>query len=132
MLRTVKSLQVVCRSRSYSQVLAGTGTASAVTGLQAAQASPTAVRYPYFVPRNTQGSIPVYTDVRNHNKILTLIRNIEGNVDALAVDLTKALRNSGSAEAAKLKAITVRGRHIILSGGNWKHQVTQWLQSKGF
>ena len=33
----------------------------------------------YFVPRNTRGSIPVYTDQIN-TKYMTLVRNVEGNV----------------------------------------------------
>ncbi|KAI0705849.1 ribosomal protein L49/IMG2, partial [Cytidiella melzeri] len=91
-----------------------------------------AVRYPYFIPRNTQGSIPVYTDYRNHNKVLTLIRNVQGNVDALVADLTKSLVEPGSPEAARLKVTVSRGRHIALQGGNWKRQVMKWLESKGF
>ena len=42
------------------------------------------VQHPYFVSRNTRGSLPVYTDIRNSNKYLTLIRNVEGNVDVSA------------------------------------------------
>ena len=48
----------------------------------------TVVQHPYFVPRNTRGSLPVYTDIRNSNKYLTLIRNVEGNVDVSASLLT--------------------------------------------
>ena len=37
---------------------------------------------PYLVRRNTRGSIPVYTDIRNGGtKYLVLIRNVEGNAD---------------------------------------------------
>ena len=37
---------------------------------------------PYLVRRNTKGSIPVYTDIRNGGtKYLVLIRNVEGNVN---------------------------------------------------
>ena len=36
--------------------------------------------YPYFVPRNTRGNLPVYTDVRNGGtRYLVLVRNIDGN-----------------------------------------------------
>lgn len=41
----------------------------------------TSIEYPYFVPRNSKGSVPVYSDIRNnHTKHLTLIRNVEGSV----------------------------------------------------
>jgi large subunit ribosomal protein L49 len=40
------------------------------------------VRHPYFVPRNTRGSLPVYTDVRNGGtRYLMLIRNIDGDAN---------------------------------------------------
>jgi hypothetical protein len=44
--------------------------------------APTAVRHPYFIQRNSRGSVPVYTDVRNAGtRYLVLIRNVEGNVN---------------------------------------------------
>lgn len=197
MLRTITlRLQPATRSRWYSQLLAASGTASASAGTRPAStvSSPTATaaRYPYYIPRNTQGSIPVYTDYRNHNRVLTLIRNVEGNVDvspslqqiscsikydvtllqmhksiigsaifvcswctcsadtlpvssfrlslrnflfyvqALVDDLTRALFEPGSSEAARLKVTISRGRHVALQGGNWKREVMKWLEAKGF
>lgn len=45
-------------------------------------ATATVVRHPYFIQRNSRGSIPVYTDVRNAgSRYLVLIRNVEGNVN---------------------------------------------------
>lgn len=39
-------------------------------------------RLPYSVQRNSRGSIPVYTDIRNAGtRYLVLIRNIQGNVN---------------------------------------------------
>jgi Mitochondrial large subunit ribosomal protein (Img2) len=36
---------------------------------------------PFFLPRNSRGSLPVYTDVRNTGmRYLILIRNIEGDL----------------------------------------------------
>jgi hypothetical protein len=38
--------------------------------------------HPYFVPRNTRGNLPVYTDVRNGgSRYLVLVRNVDGNVN---------------------------------------------------
>ena len=45
-------------------------------------ASAPASQLPYLVRRNTKGSIPVYTDIRNGGtRYLVLIRNVEGNAD---------------------------------------------------
>jgi hypothetical protein len=64
-------------TRFYSQ-------AAATTRVLAAPrpSSPALVHYPYFLPRNSQGNLPVYTDVRNGgSRYLVLIRNIDGNAD---------------------------------------------------
>ena len=38
-------------------------------------------RRPYFIPRNTRGSLPVYSDVRNGGtRYLISVRNVEGNI----------------------------------------------------
>ena len=56
-----------------------TGTAVAPNTAQSAVQT-TFVRYPYYVPRNSRGSLPVYTDVRNSGgRYLVLIRNVEGD-----------------------------------------------------
>lgn len=53
----------------------------------AAASQPAAVQlpslqYPYFVPRNTRGNLPVYTDVRNGGtRYLVMIRNVDGNAN---------------------------------------------------
>ena len=40
------------------------------------------MRYPFFVPRNSRGSLPVYTDIKNNGtRQLVLIRNVEGNAN---------------------------------------------------
>jgi len=45
-------------------------------------AAPSAPQLPYFVQRNSRGSIPVYTDIRNAGtRYLVLIRNVEGNAN---------------------------------------------------
>lgn len=36
----------------------------------------------YFVPRNSQGNLPVYTDVGNNGgRYFVLVRNIDGNAE---------------------------------------------------
>ena len=47
---------------------------------QATLAQP--VQYPYFIPRNTNGNLPVYTDIRNGGtRFLVTIRNVDGKAD---------------------------------------------------
>ncbi|GJE90870.1 mitochondrial large subunit ribosomal protein-domain-containing protein [Phanerochaete sordida] len=134
MLRSIQNqfLLPARRLRYYSQSLAaaGTETASQVTH-DAPVVNPNAVRYSYFVRRNTRGSIPVYTDVRMQ-KHLVLIRNVEGKTEDLARDIKASLFPAGTPEAERLKVELVRGRHVVLSGGFFKSAVVQWLQSKGF
>jgi len=70
-------------TRHYSQKLAASpreGVASTT------QRSPSAklVQYPYYIPRNTRGSLPVYSDIRNNGtRILVQIRNVEGNIEVM-------------------------------------------------
>lgn len=41
---------------------------------------PTVVRYPYFVSRTPNGTLPVYSDIRN-TKYILLIRNVAGDIN---------------------------------------------------
>ena len=74
-------------TRHYSQQLA-------VSAREGVVNSPSAkvVQYPYYIPRNTRGSLPVYSDIRNNGtRILVQIRNVEGNVVvmSLVISFTK-------------------------------------------
>jgi len=87
----------------------------------------------YRVPRNSRGSMPVYTDIRNAGtRHLTLIRNVEGNANALAQDLASSLHPSGSPEAQRMRVQVLHSKHIVLSGGMWKPHVVRWLVDRGF
>lgn len=90
------------------------------------------VRHAYFVPRNSLGSVPVYTDTRMHNKLCTLVRNVEGNVEKLAADLQHSLFPADAPEAARLRVAAVRSRHVVLTGGHYKKEVLEWLHARGF
>ncbi|EPQ58397.1 hypothetical protein GLOTRDRAFT_72784 [Gloeophyllum trabeum ATCC 11539] len=114
----------VLRTRCYSQ---------AVSQGPAAQRAPLAVQYPYYIPRNSRGSIPVYSDVRNAGgRYLILIRNIEGNVNALAHDLRKTLFPAESPESARLRVEVKASKHLIITGCRAKHRVIEWFQQRGF
>jgi large subunit ribosomal protein L49 len=81
MLKAFKHLGLTRASRYYSQQIADT-TRKNVSYSTQQQCSPNLVRYPYFVPRNSRGSLPVYSDIRNNGtRILLMIRNVEGSVE---------------------------------------------------
>lgn len=64
------------RSRRYSQVAKVAPSVQAIGGAKIQK-----VQYPYFVPRNSLGSLPVYTDIRNGGTRYTvLIKNIQGDL----------------------------------------------------
>jgi len=87
----------------------------------------------YFVPRNSHGNLPVYTDVRNNGaRQFVLVRNIDGSAEVLAKDLVNSLFADGSEDRARIKIQTVRSKDLIISGGRWKNQVVEWLKAKGF
>ncbi|KAG6869092.1 hypothetical protein C0993_003412 [Termitomyces sp. T159_Od127] len=81
------------------------------------------IRYPYFVPRNSRGNLPVYTDVRNGGTRYLVL--------ALASDLSRNLFPKGSPEAARIQ-VDVQRSNIVIKGGRWKNDVVKYLQEKGF
>ncbi|KLO14208.1 hypothetical protein SCHPADRAFT_826813 [Schizopora paradoxa] len=92
-----------------------------------------ATSLPYSVARNSQGSLPVYSDIRNGgSRYLVLVRNVKGNVNALRDDLIASLFQPGSPEAARLKVAIPRSDTLVLTGGRWKHRILDWLRLKGF
>jgi len=87
----------------------------------------------YFVPRNSQGNLPVYTDIRNNGaRHFVLVRNVDGSAEVLAKDLENSLFANGSENRARIKIRTVRSKDLIISGGRWKNHVVDWLKAKGF
>lgn len=95
--------------------------------------APLSPRPPYFVPRNTRGSLPVYSDLRNGGtRYLISVRNVEGNIKALADDLIRDLSNPASPESTRLNTRITRSNHLVLSGLSRKHAVLDWLVSHGF
>jgi len=57
---------------------------------------------------------------------------VEGDISALAKELSQSLFPSGSQEAFKMKIQSNFSKHVIISGGNWKNEVLEWLKKKGF
>jgi large subunit ribosomal protein L49 len=115
-----------------------------------ALSSPRSPRHPYFVPRNSRGSLPVYSDVRNGGtRYLISIRNVEGSIKvcdptlavthlssvlqkALADGLLRDLSNSTSPVPTVVKVRITGSNHLVLSGLRRKQAVLDWLVRHGF
>ncbi|KAH9966420.1 hypothetical protein BC827DRAFT_1264409 [Russula dissimulans] len=96
--------------------------------------APPSHRHTYFVPRNSRGSLPVYSDVRNGGtQYLISVRSVEGNIKALADDLLRDLSDpQSSTESSLIKARITRSKQLVLSGLRRKHAVLDWLVRHGF
>ncbi|EJD44123.1 hypothetical protein AURDEDRAFT_65688 [Auricularia subglabra TFB-10046 SS5] len=92
------------------------------------------LQHPFFLSRNSRGSLPVYSDFKNNGtKYLVEIRNVEGDADALATQLKDSLF-ADAERKRRLKVQVIRSRHVRLSGlaAHYKNDVQQWLLSRGF
>ncbi|KAJ2000799.1 mitochondrial 54S ribosomal protein img2 [Coemansia thaxteri] len=102
-----------------STLAAGDSAAAAATG------SPQTVTYPYFVHRTRFQSLPVYTDIKNgKTRKQTTVRRIEGDLEALRADMSKALSDS---------SIQVRkaSQQLVIKGDR-SDDVRAWLTRIGF
>lgn len=88
MLVNLKHLMPVRGTQCYSQLQSAAATAAASTRqitpslLFDTSKHATDVRYPYFIRRNSRGSLPVYTDIRNGGtRYLISIRNVQGQIN---------------------------------------------------
>ncbi|KAF8516902.1 hypothetical protein BU17DRAFT_50326 [Hysterangium stoloniferum] len=101
----------------------------------ARRAGATSSCLPYRVIRNSRGSLPVYSDIRNAGtRYQVQIRNVVGDANILLRDLRTTLYPPQSPEAAVPRGHVVRSRHIVLQGrgSGWKNQVSEWLIARGF
>jgi large subunit ribosomal protein L49 len=110
--------------------------------------APRSPRPPYFVPRNSRGSLPVYSDVRNsRTRYLISLRNVEGSIKVCDPDSSQSLtshRPSQKALADDLlrdlsspvqNVVKVRitgSNHLVLSGLRRKQSVLDWLVRHDF
>lgn len=96
----------------------------------------------YTVHRNSQGSLPVYTDIRNGGtRILTLIRNVDGADVSLLPKYLLSFTHRIKALATEIKAtlfkhenfkIDVKRSSEVVIPARVKRTVVDWLISKGF
>ncbi|KAL9714990.1 hypothetical protein Ac2012v2_001650 [Leucoagaricus gongylophorus] len=87
----------------------------------------------YFVPRNTNGNLPVYSDIRNNGtRYLVLIRGVNGQAHVLAQELRTSLFRSSSSKLARAKVGVEHGKNIVIAGKAEKNEVIEWLKTRGF
>jgi large subunit ribosomal protein L49 len=102
----------------------------------------------YFIPRNANGNLPVYTDIRNNGtRDFTLIRNVQGeayvspfnstsplflpSAQVLATDIRITLFRCANPAKAVAKVET-NGQEIVITGAKWKPDIIKWLEARGF
>jgi len=131
--RIVSQLPRTLPSRSYTEAAPVKTTSSPESFSSPVPPPKHTKKYPYLVPRNKNGNLPVYSDVRNAGgRYLVLIRNVEGNVAALARDLTESLFEKDSYETSRMKMQVLQARHVVIQAGSCKNQVIEWLRQRGF
>lgn len=78
---------------------------------------------PFYVTRTFTGNLPVYTEYRNnHNRKLTVIRRLTGDVDEFKNELSKVVSNAPLYQ--RMGRIEVKGLHSQV--------VKLWLRRLGF
>ncbi|OBZ75232.1 hypothetical protein A0H81_04430 [Grifola frondosa] len=130
------------QARSYTQA------AVPAAPVPAAAAVPAQNRLAYAVPRNSRGSLPVYTDIRNGGtNRFTLLTHIVGDRDVRlslssflpCLTLTgpsllpqALLRDLESERVAGDVRYSIFGRDQIRISGFHKNELIAWLAKRGF
>ncbi|SCZ96064.1 BZ3500_MvSof-1268-A1-R1_Chr8-1g09980 [Microbotryum saponariae] len=79
----------------------------------------------YFVRRTAGGELPVYVDVlHGGSKRLTLIRKVDGNLEALRQDLSQYLVGVPNYIKPHARQVVVKGDYV--------RQTKEWLAAMGF
>ena len=79
----------------------------------------------WTVLRTSTGCLPVYTEYRNgRSRILTVVRRIGGDVDALASDLSAILPSSHAVQVKQPQ------NHVVIKG-NVQRTVRYWMNAIG-
>lgn len=79
---------------------------------------------PFFVSRTPTQGIPVYSDYRNgRSRVLTIVRKISGDAEALREELSRVLGGS--------VRVDVRVGRVEVSG-NRVPEIKSWLAGLGF
>uniref|UniRef100_A0A8C5V4D9 Large ribosomal subunit protein mL49 n=1 Tax=Microcebus murinus TaxID=30608 RepID=A0A8C5V4D9_MICMU len=84
---------------------------------------------PYFVRRSRMHNIPVYRDITHGNRLMTVIRKVEGDIWALQKDVEEFLRPLlGKTPITQVNEVT----GTLRIKGYFDQQLKAWLLEKGF
>ncbi|KAI8390249.1 mitochondrial large subunit ribosomal protein-domain-containing protein [Blakeslea trispora] len=79
----------------------------------------------YTIARTTNKGLPVYSEYKNGNtRLLTIIRRIQGDSNALAKDLVNDFPEAVVQVKPTTQHVVIKGHHV--------NEIKEWLISKGF
>ncbi|CAO3608826.1 unnamed protein product [Mucor fragilis] len=79
----------------------------------------------YSVARTTNKGLPVYSEYKNGGtRLLTVVRRIEGDAQALIKDINTDFPEAVVSLNAKTQHVVIKGHHV--------NEIKEWLISKGF
>lgn len=89
--------------------------------------APAATPLPYFIHRSKSNNLPIYEEGKNGGNLLqTRIRKVEGNVEALRLDIIAHL--GIAPEKVHINNLT---KHVVIKG-HWRKKVEKVLTELKF
>ncbi|KAJ0036398.1 hypothetical protein NQD34_005075 [Periophthalmus magnuspinnatus] len=84
---------------------------------------------PYMIRRSRMHNIPVYTDVTHGNRLITIVRKVEGDIWALEKDVKAFLKDvTGKDLPTQVNEVTM----TLKVKGHFDRELKEWLLNKGF
>ncbi|XP_064182232.1 mitochondrial ribosomal protein L49 [Anguilla rostrata] len=84
---------------------------------------------PYMIRRSRMHNVPVYKDITHGNRMMTLLRKVEGDIWALEKDVKEHLHKlTGKVPPTQVNEVTMS----IRVKGDFDKDLKQWLIEKGF
>lgn len=84
---------------------------------------------PYMIRRSRMHNVPVYTDVTHGNRVMTLVRKVEGDIWALEKDVKQFLKEvTGKELPTQVNEVTM----TLKVKGQFDKELKEWLATKGF
>ncbi|XP_068607506.1 large ribosomal subunit protein mL49 [Brachionichthys hirsutus] len=84
---------------------------------------------PYMIRRSRMHNIPVYTDVTNGSRKMTVIRKVEGDIWALDRDVKHYLKGvTGKELPTQVNDVTM----TLKVKGHFDRELKDWLTTRGF
>ncbi|KAM6969892.1 large ribosomal subunit protein mL49 [Aplochiton taeniatus] len=84
---------------------------------------------PYMIRRSRMHNVPVYTDITNGSRKMTLLRKVEGDIWALERDVKEFLKQvTGKELPTQVNEVTM----TLRVKGHFDQELKEWLLKKGF